>query len=342
MINKDGLEKFRFQGDSLADDFVQRILKDKSGEVKSRFNQIATNADLEQFAEHFDSAGSLIDNIRLPEWADQKKIELARKIFNTHSSSILAILGLYSLPYCYAAANGARVLIQSRKILENPEKRLAETGQFVLEIFEDDAFESTGKGYAAIFKVRLMHAFARYYASKHIKDETPVNQEDMTGTNLSFSLICIRGLQKLGIDLNEKERQAYIHFWNVISAMLGINRDLLPESFNEVSHLERLIRKRQFRKSSEGVRLTNSLLNLLNSQKPAQVRIDMGEVMGYFLGKEVSDYLEVPNGNPAVSSLLSFLKAANYIASISRTNHRKTIEQIRTQVRDSNGTFFTV
>jgi hypothetical protein len=187
-----------------------------------------------------------------------------------------------------------------------------------------------------------MHAFARYYASKHIKDETPVNQEDMTGTNLSFSLICIRGLQKLGIDLNEKERQAYIHFWNVISAMLGIDRELLPEAFNEVSHLERLIRKRQFRKSSEGVMLTKSLLNLLNSQKPAQVRIEMGEVMGYFLGKEVSDFLEVPNGNPAVSSLLSFLKAANYIASISRTNHKKTIEQIRTQIRDSNGTFFTV
>ena len=114
------------------------------------------------------------------------------------------LLGLLSLPYCYAAADGARVLDLSERIKNKPEHRLNETADFVWDVMAPNAFKPDGKGFTSILKVRLLHAAIRFYTGKSSKWNAadwglPVNQEDMAGTNLSFSLLVVRGLRKFGL-----------------------------------------------------------------------------------------------------------------------------------------------
>jgi len=123
--------------------------------------------------------------------------------FAKNGDIYLGLLGFYSLPYCYAFGDGAEVLVRSKRIVQDIGKRLAETGVFVMDIFRPNAFISDSRAYLTCAKVRLIHAFSRFFIQKYARDWDPkfgkaINQEDMLGTNLAFSLIVLRGMIKMG------------------------------------------------------------------------------------------------------------------------------------------------
>ena len=60
----------------------------------------------------------------LPEWANRRQMQQGAAFFARHSRPILSILGCYSLPYCYAAADGAQVLWLSQRIRNDARRRL--------------------------------------------------------------------------------------------------------------------------------------------------------------------------------------------------------------------------
>lgn len=225
-----------------------------------------------------------------------KVLHQGQHFFSRHSSDILLLLGFLSLPYCYAAANGAEVLVRSRRILEEPENRLAETAQFVFDVTAANAFERDGKGLATILKVRLIHAATRHYLQRS-KDWSeaygrPVNQEDMAGTNLSFSLLVVRGLRKLGKRISAAESLDYIWYWNLIGGLLGLRAELQPNSTKEAYLLERNIRQRQFRPSEAGKVLTGSLLRYFDQPtKGSPLENKSRGFMHFLLGDRVSAHL---------------------------------------------------
>jgi hypothetical protein len=118
----------------------------------------------------------------------------------------------------------------------------------------------------------------------------------MAGTNGAFSYIVIRGMRKLGAEPAEADSEAYLHFWNVISVIMGIDKDLIPNNLREAYVMDKVIAKRQFRPSDEGKLLTKALLDtmenfidnpLLKSFPAAQMR--------FLMGDEVSDILGIPS-----------------------------------------------
>jgi hypothetical protein len=177
--------------------------------------------------------------------------------------------------------------------------RLEETAEFIQDLMNLNAFESSGNGKAQIFKVRIMHAAARYYILKgnwDLKYGFPVNQEDMAGTNLSFSLIVIRGLRKMGFAIDYQQQMDYIKYWSYVGALLGVKPELLPDSGKEARDLDQQIAKRQFKKSDEGIALTNSLLKCfysLNDEKQITNK-EIAGFMRFLLEDEVADLLEIP------------------------------------------------
>ena len=68
--------------------------------------------------------------------------QLAQAYFEQNGDLYLAMLGFYSLPYCYAFADGAQVLVRSQRILDQIGERLGETTRFVLDIFKPGAFKN--------------------------------------------------------------------------------------------------------------------------------------------------------------------------------------------------------
>ena len=184
----------------------------------------------------------------------------------------------------------------SQRIQTDTLKRLEETGEFVQIITQEKNWEN-GEAIRKILKVRLMHAAIRFFTEYHgtwnLAWGKPVNQEDMAGTNGAFSYIVIRGMRVSGNEPSESDSEAYLHFWNVVSVIMGIDEALIPTNLREAFVMDKVIAKRQFRASDEGKLLTKALLDtmeklienpLLKSFPAAQMRFLMGDKVADMLG----------------------------------------------------------
>ncbi|WP_247236420.1 oxygenase MpaB family protein [Telluribacter sp. SYSU D00476] len=218
--------------------------------------------------------------------------------FWQHYRLISLLLGTYSLPYCYAGANGAQVLWISERIKSMTYQRLEETGAFVFGIMQEKDW-TNGRNFIRIAKVRLLHAAVRWYTLRserwNLDWGYPICQEDMAGTNLAFSYIIIRGLRQLNQSTTDAGEEAYLYFWNVVGQLLGVKEEILPHNLREAYHLGQAIARRQFRPSEAGKGLTRALLQVMEQQTPQpSLRNLPAAQMRYFLGDELANLLDVP------------------------------------------------
>jgi len=240
-------------------------------------------------------------------------LKKGQQLFDRKGDLYLAMLGFYSLPYCYAFADGAQVLVRSKRILESIGERLGETGSFVLEIFKPGAFTTSKEAYLICAKVRLIHAFSRFFVEKYAKDWNsdfgkPINQEDMIGTNLAFSLIVLRGWRKLGFRVSEEETTRIMLYWKWVGELMGINTDFWPDNPKEAFELEKLIRKRHLKESEAGRKLIGALKTYYQSTIPDPILSSQTEsILAFFLGKEASKALDLQEGISIQGDLLGQL-----------------------------------
>jgi hypothetical protein len=317
--------------DVMGDGFVQHVFADAEAKVvlQQYLATLVYNSQLKKLPESYSNEPLLINAVNLPDWADTRQMQQGAAFFARHAGLIMNMLGLLSLPYSYAGADGARVLYLSERMRNDTGKRLQETGDFVWEVMAPNAFEPEGKGFASILKVRLIHAAGRYYTLASNRWDAawgqPVNQEDMAGTNLSFSLLVIRGLRRLEVAVSYSDQQAFMHLWNVIGHLLGVERVLLPDDGKQAIALEKAITEHQFRASAEGQALTKSLTDYFTGLKlPAPFGSnDTVQLMRFLLGNEAADMLALPAGDApqAVINLLKLsgtLQEFRYMPSVSR------------------------
>jgi len=322
IYTNDLLDRKRLSGDSQADEFVSTVFADASQKRqlqqwmggRSSYEHLRALQDTFPGFTFIDQAGEL------PDWAERKLMKTGSAFFALHSENIMSLLGLLSLPYCYTAANGAMVLYLSELIRKQTTKRLYDTAIFVWEVMAPDAFGENGNAYDVILKIRLMHAAIRYYTLESGKWDNnwgvPINQEDMVGTNLSFSLIVIRGLRMLGITVSEVDQAAIIHLWAVIGHLMGLDEDLITHHSKMAQQLDARIKERQFRTSTHGQELTGSLINHILSVNNSKASADdIKGLMRYLLGNEISDMLaiKVPNLPPYK---LALIKTINLFKSL--------------------------
>jgi hypothetical protein len=67
-------------------------------------------------------------------------------------------------------------------------------------------------------------------------NDPPLNQEDLLGTLLSFTITVFEVLERFGIQWTVDEQEAYLHAWDVIGAYLGIGTPTvvaLMESYHQ-------------------------------------------------------------------------------------------------------------
>ncbi|MDO8967788.1 MAG: oxygenase MpaB family protein [Algoriphagus sp.] len=268
-------------------------------------------------------------------------LERGQQFFEKNGDLYTAMLGFYSLPYCYAFADGAEVLVRSKRIIDAIGERLGETGYFVMEIFRPGAFISDDRAYLVCAKVRLIHAFSRYFIKHYAKDwqstyGMPVNQEDMIGTNIAFSQIVLRGLFKLGISIDEAEHQAVLAYWKWIGELIGIEVNYWPETSKEAFELDKLIRSRNIRASAAGQKLIGALLSYYRKAVPdAALASQVEGIVSFFLGKEASKALNLKSEISIQGDLLGlFFKLnglKNFGAKKSYTTLKRALDQQQIQ-----------
>jgi hypothetical protein len=129
---------------------------------------------------------------------------------------------------------------------------------------------------------------------------TPINQEDLLGTLMSFSAAVLHGLKRMGAVISSADADDFIYAWCVIGRGLGIVDTALPHDEASAAALALRIGTRQHRATSEGTALANQLLQAVETLFP--IRGYALSLTHYFLadtvfGANVAQVLDLPPPN---------------------------------------------
>ena len=218
------LEQLRYQADQPADEAMAHILANKGKEEAYRiFDLLIRNIEMpsnqlpSELQPFFEATQSL------PSFADEDAIAEAHRFFLDHGAKCLFLLYYKSLPLLYCISKGAPVLVRTSRLTNEDQslrifaRRIAETGQFLIDVMTPGELTIRGRGIQSIQKVRLIHAAIRQFLIAEGWDEQglglPINQEDMAMTLMTFSVAVLDGLEQFGIHEPPALQEAYFQTW---------------------------------------------------------------------------------------------------------------------------------
>lgn len=196
----------------------------------------------------------------LPDWAEPARIARAEALFMDMSMLSCTLLFCASLPECYVLPDLSAVLHVSGQLEAHTDYRVRSTAAMIFPVMLAGGLTTpAGGGVAQTLKVRLIHATIRHLILRgspadaldagpaqrlapaggglyHVlyalgwdtaRTGLPCNQEELAYTLLTFNYVYLRGLRTLGLGLDAADEEDYLHTWNVLGHVLGIERDLM-------------------------------------------------------------------------------------------------------------------
>jgi hypothetical protein len=252
----------------------------------------------------------------VPAWVDVELLRRGQRFFNMFGVHIASALFCASLPMSYSAADGAQVLTHTMALVSDTRRRLAQTGEMLLDVMgANDAagglpFGPGAPSYRAPHGVRLFHAAVRRMlrgdpAYDRATLGEPVNQEDLLGTLLAFTVVVVEALQRFGVDVEGGDRDAYAHLWLTAGALLGIRPENLlsrrteatePLHWDEMVELRDIIVRRTAAPSVSGRTLMHALLDEEQGALPFPLKGLPRACTRVLIGDHRSADLDLPPG----------------------------------------------
>jgi hypothetical protein len=330
--NKIFLDQQRFTGDKEIDPLIENAFR--SGKQNSIYTLLKMKGTEIRAQEETDLTKFLLSWRPMPSWYDDTRLLKGQVVFKKYAQEMMTLLGVMSLPYCYAASPGNKALYLSEKMRQSTGKRLIETAAFVINVLTPGSLATENDGHVHINKTRLIHAISRYHFKASWNDEwgVPINQEDMAGTNLAFSYIILVGMQQSGYRISHEEKDDFLFTWRYIGYQLNIDEKLLPASFGEAQVLTQLIKERNFRKTKEGVALTTELMNYFKEILPKHQADVIEAQIRYYLGKEIASYIGLksePVKDRIISGINKIIFIKNRLATPSNSYQKMMADHVR-------------
>ena len=267
----EALSPFLHVTDPEPEALITKILSESSKlEAKTLFSRLIAQVDLpvSEFPEYAQTF--FTETRQLPDWADPERILRGQQVFVDHGPYMLLILFYKSLPTLYLVETGAAVLVHTSRLTNTSEKRaifsrrIAESGQFLIDVMTPQSLQPGGKGIETTQRVRIIHASIRNFLPKERYEDVygvkPINQLHMAITLMTFSLSMIDGLKKLGINLSKQQEEDFLHAWKVVGYIQGIQEELIPDNVAEGRALLEKILEMEEGKSEAGILLTEALV----------------------------------------------------------------------------------
>jgi len=183
---------------------------------------------------------------------DADKVGLANRLFAEYGTEISGALLLAALPQAYATVWGSRVLTATAALQQDFRRRIVRTAQFLLIVMRQpmgkeeirhlwptdattdretssSAPEDT-RPWQACLAIRRFHESIRQQIRTSpelteavgTENKVPLNQEDLLGMLLSFTVTVFEVLEQFGITWSADEQEAYLHVWDLVGAHLGV------------------------------------------------------------------------------------------------------------------------
>jgi hypothetical protein len=240
----------------------------------------------------------------LPTWADRQRIIRGQRVFMTTAVPAVLVMLCKALTEGYAAPSMAKVLNLSGDLSAYPKHRLMGTLQLLLNVSTPGSFEPGGAGIVSGLEMRLLHAGVRANVAPAVMGAEklaefratygePINQEDMIGTILGFSLLVIDGLRALGLGWTDEQAEDYYHLWSVFAHLMGVrtpgvadDANAMPGTLDEArtfyaayhrhyvgaTDFSPGFRERSIQANRDGVQLTDAHIGMLNGYVPLLLR----------------------------------------------------------------------
>lgn len=205
----------------------------------------------------------------LPAWTDRAAIARAETLFMDMSMLSCTLLFCASLPECYVLPDLSAVLHAAGQLEAHTDYRVRSTAAMIFPVMLAGGLTTPGGGgVAQALKVRLIHATIRYLILRGTPNDAvdappvpplapagggihhtlyahgwdtsvnglPCNQEELAYTLLTFSYVFVRGLRTLRLALPPQDEEAYLHTWNVLGHVLGIEQGLMATTMAQAQH----------------------------------------------------------------------------------------------------------
>jgi hypothetical protein len=303
----DRLGAFLHRGDPLADDAVEALgaLGPAGWELLER----ALGNGIDAIADAPRALRALFAELdRVPAWVDEDDLERGGELLLRAGPLGGIVLGVRSLVLGYASPGGNKPLIFSGRLTEAAGRRLQETSRFVQATITPGGLRRGRAGFAITVKVRLMHAkVRRMILASGRWDEArwglPINQHDMLGTSLLFSLVVVDGLRMLGLAPSADEVARYFGLFRYSAHLIGLEPDLLPTGEHDARRWAELIAATQGPPDEDARALTHALMHAgerdakdANERAIAARRTRLGHAFARaLLDPPIADGLGLPN-----------------------------------------------
>jgi hypothetical protein len=203
---------------------------------------------------------------------DIKLFNQTHEVWKEKGIKFVFILFFRALPYTYMAEKPANVLKMTKLLIEQPERRIFETAQFVFDVMDKNWWEPDKRGILTALKVRIMHSAMRHIILNNKDGKkwnedwgNPISQEDLVATNQVFSLEFFKGMSMLGDTLNSEEQKAWFHTWKIIGKIMGIKDELICKDVEEAWKLQHTVYDHLFNDQTEaGIPLTKALVETMH------------------------------------------------------------------------------
>lgn len=223
---------FFFEGDAPADRAAEDLAALGPGHGR-RLLSSAIERGIETVPEAPESLVRLFEHAeRVPEWVDWRRYALGARTFQRAGVAANIVLSCVSLMTAYKSSVANKPLVFTGQLERMAQRRLAETGRFVIGVCQAGALRRDRPGWALALRVRVMHAEVRRMLSRSPRWHAeawgaPINQANLAGTTLLFSHALCRGLRQLGMSISAEEGDALMHVWRYAGYLQGVNPELL-------------------------------------------------------------------------------------------------------------------
>jgi len=320
------LEELRTVGDPHADEVITAYFGERSSSPHTLFRGLVHHEQLPDEQRSPVIEAYLREQPAWPEWADAEQVRRGQDFFVEWGLLIGMLHYCAALPSAYTMSRGVQVLHLTARLATDTSRRVHETAQMVINAMEPGGLEVGSRGYQDIRRVRLMHAAVRHLILHEptVAESTdpsmtgptwrdgwgtPINQEDMLATLMTFTQVVIVGLRTSGARFSDDDAASYFHAWSVAAHVLGIRPDLLPVTAQTAPDLWGAILRREAGASPEGQEMAAALVRLMRSNLPRWLHGVPPAQIRFLVGKEVGDMLAVERGG-AVSVVFRPLSRA--------------------------------